>query len=130
MPMGWHSAKFQTCALTAFAVLAVPNSGEATEDGATLFKKNCMTCHTVEKGGAKRQGPNLWRVIGRELGSVSGFPYSGGLKNDKRVWTASLMDQWLENPKSVFRDTYMIFRQRDAAKRKSIITFLESKAKE
>jgi cytochrome c2 len=29
------------------------------EDASALFARNCQTCHTLENGGASRQGPPL-----------------------------------------------------------------------
>lgn len=43
-------------------------SGNAA-NGAGLFKR-CMVCHTSDKGGANRVGPNLFGVVGR----TSGWP--------------------------------------------------------
>ena len=36
--------------------------------GAKLFKAKCAQCHTAEKGGAAKQGPPLWNLMGREAG--------------------------------------------------------------
>ena len=112
----------------ALLILAGSNhqSASAGAEDAELFKKNCMACHTVEKDGPRRQGPNLWSLFERPIGAVAGFPYSAGLKNDSRRWDAALLDRWLENPKSVFADTYMIYKQPDPAIRKRLIDYLES----
>ncbi|MGI9415182.1 MAG: c-type cytochrome [Hyphomicrobiales bacterium] len=36
------------------------------------------------------------------------------------------MDKWLENPKGVVSDTYMIYRQKDPAIRRKIVAYLET----
>jgi cytochrome c len=46
--------------------------------GAKLFKSKCAQCHTDNKGGATKQGPNLYGVIGREAGQVEGYPFTEG----------------------------------------------------
>ena len=51
----------------------------SAEKGASVAKK-CTACHTFDKGGANKIGPNLYGVVGRALGAVDGFAYSGALK--------------------------------------------------
>jgi cytochrome c len=94
------------------------------EDAAQLFVKNCQTCHTINKGGAARQGPPLWGVIGRKAGGVEGFRYSDGLKASGIVWTPEKLDEWLAFPRKLVRDTIMTYRQSDPAIRKAIIEYM------
>ena len=35
--------------------------------------KPCLACHTFEKGGPNRVGPNLWGVVNRPKGTEGGF---------------------------------------------------------
>lgn len=102
---------------------AMPAQGAAMEGG-ELFVKNCQTCHTIEKGGAARMGPNLWGVFGRKAGAVEGFKYSKGLKSSGIVWTAETLDSWLTYPKKMIRDTFMVYRQAKPEIRKAIIDYL------
>ncbi len=46
--------------------------------GEKVFKK-CKACHTLEEGGKKRVGPNLWGILGRQAGTAEGFKYSGDM---------------------------------------------------
>ncbi len=100
------------------------------DEGADLFKKQCIACHTYEKDGGRRQGPNLWGLFDRDLGGLAEFPYSKGLKVEQRSWTPELLDQWLEEPKSLSPDTYMMYRQADPEIRRRIIVFLETATRE
>ena len=42
-------------------------------DGATLFKQQCATCHTSNETDPVRQGPSLFKIVGRRAGTVEGF---------------------------------------------------------
>lgn len=106
-----------------FAAAALHTTAWA-QDGAALFKKNCQTCHSIEKGAPTRQGPPLYGVIGRAAGTVEGFKYSDGLKAAGWVWTAEKIDEWITFPKKMIRDTFMNYRQADPEIRKAIIAYI------
>ena len=40
-------------------------AGANVEAGKAIFQKVCFTCHTIDKGGPNKVGPNLWGVVGR-----------------------------------------------------------------
>ena len=78
-------------------------------NGAKLFKAKCATCHTCNEGGPNKQGPNLFGVIGRQSGQVSGFKYTQANKKSGIVWNEQTMEQYLENPKKYIKGTNMAF---------------------
>ena len=41
-------------------------------DGATLFKQQCATCHTTNLSDPVRQGPSLFKIVGRPAGQDEG----------------------------------------------------------
>src|SRR5262245_54188151 len=82
---------------------ASPDAGQA------VFKK-CATCHTVEKGGKHgTQGPNLWGVVGRHIGSAAGFNYSEAMKARQSDWTYDNLANYLHDPKGWLPGNKMAF---------------------
>ncbi len=81
--------------------------------GESVFRK-CRACHMIKaedgtmivKGSA--HGPNLFGVIGREIGSVDGYRYSKGLaalRDKDMVWTEALLAEFVADP-SAFVSKY------------------------
>src|SRR4029450_3852265 len=67
-------------------------AGANVEAGKAIFQKQCSPCHTVDKGGPNKVGPNLWGVIGRAKASHAGFSYSSGLQGKGGDWTSEDVD--------------------------------------
>jgi cytochrome c len=96
------------------------------KDGSKAFRK-CKACHTSNKDGANRVGPNLWDVLGSDKGAVPGFRYSDAMKLKGGTWTYGEMDQFLANPRIFVRGTKMSLKGfSDPALRASLIGFLRS----
>ena len=98
----------------------------ATEalDGATLFRRQCATCHSLVSGEV-RQGPNLAGVYGRKAGSVAGYKYSSGFAEANWAWDEAHLDPYLANPQAVIKGGVMGYRQANAATRQAIIAYLK-----
>lgn len=64
--------------------------------GESVFRK-CSACHKVEPG-ANGVGPHLYGVVGREIGAVEAYSYSGALSEQAEVWTPENLFAFLENP--------------------------------
>ncbi len=77
--------------------------------GEGQFKK-CTACHTINKGGATGQGPNLWGVMGSGIGKhAPGFPYSPALAGKGGTWDWESMSQWIKSPRDFAPGTKMTF---------------------
>jgi cytochrome c len=77
--------------------------------GEQVFKK-CAACHNADKGGPNALGPNLWGVLGEEIGKgAGGFPFSDALKGVGGTWDWQKLSDWLHNPKKFAPGTKMTF---------------------
>lgn len=96
-------------------------------DAATLFSRQCGTCHIATADGGPRQGPTLFGVVGRPAGSVPGFKYSAGYASSGLVWNETALDSYLANPQAMIPGSVMAYRQADAGVRRTIIDWLKDR---
>lgn len=94
--------------------------------GEKVFKK-CQACHTVELGGRKKTGPNLYGTVGGAVAARDGFKYSKGLTGYGGEWTVERLDAFLTKPKAEVKGTRMSFAGLKKAKdRANLIAYLNS----
>jgi cytochrome c len=100
---------------------ADPAKGQATA-------KVCLQCHTFEKGGANKIGPNLFGVLEENIASVAGYQFSSALaahKGDK--WDPEKLNVWLLKPQEFAKGTKMTFAGLPKAEdRANVIAYLQS----
>jgi cytochrome c len=91
--------------------------------------KQCAACHTFEKGGPNRVGPNLWGIVGRQKAATAGFNYSAAMKAKGGEWTFDDLSKFLANPRGYVAGTNMTFAglSRDQ-QRADVIEFLRGRA--
>ena len=98
------------------------------EKGKKLFKK-CSACHSYEKGGANKVGPNLWNIINRPKASIQDFTYSKALAEFSGNWGYEELNQFLFKPKEYIQGTKMNFSGLNKEKdRADLLLFLREQA--
>lgn len=93
-------------------LLATPLFAGDPAAGEADFKK-CKSCHAVvapdgtevQKGG--KVGPNLWGVIGRQIGALEGFNFSAAMVAagaDGTVWDEATLAAYVVDPSKWLQD--------------------------
>ena len=97
--------------------------------GYAIAAKECGACHTFEKGGPNRVGPNLWGIVDRARASEAGFNYSAAMKAKGGKWTYDELSKFLTNPRGYIQGTAMTFAglARDT-QRADVISYLRTLA--
>ena len=99
---GAPAAKEPEQPIEALLATASAEKGQATA-------KQCQACHTFEKGGPNRVGPNLWGIVGRQRASEAGFNYSAAMKAKGGTWSYDELSKFLVSPRSYIPGTAMSF---------------------
>ncbi len=116
-------------AATGGSSIAAMVKAASVEKGEAAFRA-CKACHTAEKGGANRVGPNLYGVVGAQIAAHEGYKYDDALtsKSDQK-WTLDNLNAFITNPKAWAPGTKMSFGGiKDDAKRADLLAYLHSLA--
>lgn len=99
----------------------------AAADAQPAKLAQCKTCHTFEKDGPMRVGPNLWGVHGSPAGSKEGYAYSKALTDSGLVWDDATLSAYIENPRAVIPGGKMVAAGiKGAEDRAEVIAYLAS----
>jgi len=72
--------------------------------------KKCSSCHSFDKGGPNKIGPNLWGVVDRQIAGAEGFSYSDALQGlSDQAWTYENLNAFIAKPKDFAPGTKMSF---------------------
>lgn len=97
--------------------------------GAKISKK-CASCHSFNKGGAAKVGPNLYNIIGKNRATMPGFSYSKAMLEKGGSWDKESINQFITKPKDFMPGTKMGFAGlKKPQDRADVILFLEQSAK-
>jgi cytochrome c len=119
----------------AAATMQMPDFGTvlASADiaaGEAVFAK-CTQCHTADKGGPNKIGPNLYNVVGGKHAHLGdSFAYSAAMKAlSGETWDYEHLYAFLESPGKVIKGTKMAFAGlKKSDDRINVIAFLRSKS--
>jgi cytochrome c len=101
----------------------------ANADAGQNAMRQCATCHSWKKGGGNLVGPNLYGVVGRDIGKESGFSYSKAVGDKGGKWTFDDLYEWIKNPKGFIPGNKMVFAGvKNPKERADIIAFLDKQS--
>ena len=121
------SAPTQTAAAPSGPAMVGPMLAAANVENGKKVAKKCASCHTFEKGGKNKIGPNLWNVVGAKQAGVAGFGYSNVLKGMGKNWEYEELSKFLYKPKDYAKGTKMSYAGLKKDKdRADLIAYLRS----
>lgn len=86
-------------------ILAMIASADV-ERGAKLSKA-CAACHSFDKGGVNKVGPNLWNIVNASKAHLDSFSYSTAMAEFEGKWDYDALNHFLWKPKSYMPGTKM-----------------------
>jgi len=99
----------------------------SAEKGQAVSKK-CAACHTFEKGGPNKVGPNLFGIVDEPRGQGrNGFNFSAAMKAKGGNWSVEDLNHFIKSPKTFIPGTAMGFAgiSKDS-ERADLIAYLET----
>lgn len=81
---------------------------DAISRGQSVYDNRCKECHEAPPE-ARKAGPSLIGVVGRQAGTLPGFAYSDAMKAAGFIWTEDQLRAYLLNPRAVVPGNRMPF---------------------
>jgi cytochrome c len=120
-----EQAPVQVADLGTLLASADPAAGEAAA-------RKCTGCHNFAEGAGNKQGPELYGVVDRAIGTHPDFAYSAGMlehKDKGDLWSYANLDAFLTSPKTFTPGTKMSFPGiKDDKERADVLAYLSTLA--
>jgi cytochrome c len=126
------ASRLLSAALVSAAFVLAAGSAQAAaagdpKEGELVFEDNCGICHTANKGGAHKVGPNLFGVVGRKSATAPGYMYSDAMKKANVTWSPETLRTYLAGPAKMVPGTKMGFPGfSDEADENNLISYLQT----
>ena len=99
----------------------------SVDDGQSVAKKRCGSCHKFEKDGKDGVGPALWNVVNADKGARAGFKYSSAMAGFDGSWGYEELNQFIYKPNDYLPGTKMKFKGlKKTGDRANLIAYLRS----
>lgn len=80
------------------------------DNGATLARRLCASCHNFAQGGANGVGPNLYGIVGKGHAQAAGFNYSAANRAlADKPWDYEALNAFIARPATAMPGTRMAF---------------------
>jgi cytochrome c len=95
-------------------------------NGERQFMRKCSICHTLTPGSARRAGPSLYDLFGRQAGTVEDYTYSDALNGSEIIWDDDTIDALFDiGPEHYIPGTKMPMQRITGAQdRADLVTYL------
>ncbi len=101
----------------------------ATAEAGERVSRKCVSCHTFEKGGDNKVGPNLYNIVGATPGAKDGFSYSSAMAEKGGTWSYEELDAFLASPRNALSGTKMSFAGlRNPEERAAILSYMRQQS--
>jgi cytochrome c len=91
------------------------------------LSKACMACHSFDKGGPNKIGPNLWGIYNDKIAHLDNYAYSDAMANFGGQWDIEALNAFWWKPKKYMPGTKMNYiGMKKAEDRAAIVKYLQS----
>jgi cytochrome c len=119
------------CLAATLSVAGVPDLSSAAVGnpgvGRGVFASQCSTCHSDARSRPTIVGPPLYGVVGRQAGTVLGYPYSTAMRSAGFAWTPDRLRSYLPAPRDYLPGVRMTYAGlKNSAQLDDLIAYLQT----